>query len=171
MRIPPYYQKGSWQRFFAGAVVGGILSWIIFVYMFGIYQDIQITYITKQSKQIEDLKDDIKIWQEDYTKLNEENQKGLTLQEINVKLVNAEKYKFNDSIRKLQLESEARKDINHLIAKEISTIYENQELIIKAIENKTITIDGKHYQLEVRGIYLLYTNLEIQVAMKFKDEK
>jgi hypothetical protein len=170
MRIPPYYEKGSWQRFFAGGVVGGILSWIIFAYMFGVYQDIQIKHITKQAEEIRKLKANIEIWQEDYKKLNEENQKGITLQEINVKLINAEKYKF-DSLRKLDLESKVREDISHLIAKEISTIYDDQDLIERAIENRSFTIDDKDYQLEVRGIYLLYTNLEIQVAMKFKNEK
>jgi hypothetical protein len=170
MRIPPYYEKGSWQRFFAGGVFGGILSWIIFAYMFGVYQDIQITHISKQADEIKELKANIEIWQEDYKKLNDENKKGLTLQEIKVKLMNADKYKF-DALRKYQLESEARKDISHLIAKEISTIYEDQELIIRAIENRTFTIDDKDYQLEVRGLYLLYTNLEIQVSMKFKDKK
>jgi hypothetical protein len=170
MRIPPYYEKGSWQRFLAGGVIGGIISWIIFAYMFGVYQDIQIKHITKQADEIRNLKADIEIWKEDYKKLNEENKKGITIQEIKVKLINADKYRF-DSLRQLDLESKARNDISHLIAKEISTIYDDKELIIRAIENRSFTIDDKHYQLEVRSIFLLYTNLEIQVEMKFKDEK
>ncbi|KAA0549128.1 sporulation protein [Bacillus sp. BGMRC 2118] len=170
MRIPPYYEKGSWQRFFAGCVFGAIFSWIAFAYMFGVYQDTQIKHISKQAQEIKNLREDITIWQEDYKKLNEENQKGLTLQEVKVNLLNAERYKF-DGLRELTLESEARKDISHLIAKEISTIYESRELIRKTIENKTFTIDEKDYQLEVRGIYLLYTELEVQVSMKFKDDK
>lgn len=170
MRIPPYYEKGSWQRFFAGAVIGAIISWIMFAYMFGVYQDTQIKHISKQAQEIKNLQEDIKIWQEDYKKLNEENQKGLTLQEINVKLTNAELYKF-DTFRQYQLESEARKELNHLIAKEITTIYESQELIERVIENKTFSIDDKDYQLEVREIYLLYTELEVQVSVKFKDNQ
>ncbi|MFZ3590707.1 sporulation membrane protein YtrI [Bacillus sp. DJP31] len=168
MRIPPYYEKGSWQRFFAGGVFGALISWILFVYMFGVFQDIQIKHISKQALEIEDLKDHIQIWQDDYKKLNEENQKGLTLQEINVKLTNAEDYKF-DTFREFQLESVAKKEINHLIAKELNTIYQSQELIIRAIENKVFTIDEKDYRLDVRGIYLLNTNLEIQVMLQFKE--
>lgn len=170
MRIPPYYEKGSWQRFFAGCVFGAILSWIAFAYMFGVYQDTQIKHISKQAQEIKNLQEDIEIWQEDYKKLNEENQKGLTVQEIKVKLTNAEKYKF-DTFRQYELESAARKEISHLIAKEITIIYQSQELIKKAIENKTFTIAEKDYQLEVRGIYLLYSQLEIQVSMKFKEDK
>ncbi len=170
MRIPPLYEKGSWQRFFAGAVCGGLISWILFVYMFGIFQDIQIKHISKQSLEIKDLKEDIAIFQEDYKRLNEENKKGLTLQEINVKLVNAEAYKF-DKFREYQLEAEAREEISHLIAKEIKGIYESHELLVSAIENKVFTIDEKDYHLEVKGIFLIYTSLEIQVAMRFQENK
>jgi hypothetical protein len=169
MRIPPYYEKGSWQRFLAGGVFGGLISWIIFAYMFGTYQDTQILHISKQAKEIKDLKEDIKIWQDDYQKLNEENQKGVTLQEIVVTIDNAEKYKL-DHFRKYQLETQSKQEINHLIAKEISKVYESKELIIKAIENKVFTIDDKQYRLEVRGIYLLYANLEIDVTMKFNEK-
>jgi hypothetical protein len=170
MRIPPYYEKGSWQRFLAGGVFGGLLSWVIFAYMFGVYQDTQITYISKQAEKIIKLEKDIEIWQEDYKKLNQENQKGLTIQEINVKLINSEKYKF-DSFRTYELETKARQEISHLIAKEISTIYQSEELIRKAIENKVFTIDEKDYRLEVRGIFLLYTDLRIQVSMEFQKDR
>ncbi len=167
MRIPPFYEKGSWQRFFAGGVFGGLISWILFVYMFGAFQDIQLTHISKQAEEIKNLKEDIKIWSDDYTKLNEEKQKGLTLEKVNVKLINSEAYKF-DSWRQYELESVAKKEINHLIAKELTLIYQSQELIIRAIENKVFKIDEKDYRLDVKGIFLLNTTLEIQVAVQFK---
>ncbi|WP_456278018.1 sporulation membrane protein YtrI [Bacillus sp. AK128] len=170
MRIPPYYEKGSWQRFFAGGVIGGLISWVIFAYMFGTYQDTQILWISKQAEEIKDLKEDIKIWQEDYQKLNEENQKGLTLQEINVSLTNGDKFKL-DNFRTYELETLAKQEINHLIAKEITTIYDSKELIQKAIENRVFTIGEKQYRLEVRGVYVLYSKLEIDVTMKFHDKK
>lgn len=170
MRIPPLYEKGSWQRFFAGAVCGGLISWILFVYMFGVYQDIQIKYISKQAIEIQDLNGKIEIWKDDYEKLNEESQKGLKLQEVDVSLINAETYKF-DTFRAYQLETEAKKEITHLIAKELTTIYQSKELIIRAIENKGFTIDEKDYSLEVRGIFLINTTLDVQVAVKFKEDK
>ncbi|MFD1737109.1 sporulation membrane protein YtrI [Bacillus salitolerans] len=169
MRIPALYEKKTWQRFFAGAVCGGLISWIIFAYMYGEYQDAQIIHISKQAKEIMNLKQDIDIWKKDYEKLNEENKKGITLQEINVKLLNAERYKL-DSLRKYEIEKGAKHDINHLIAKEISTVYESRELIKRTIENKVITIDEKRYRLEVRGLYLLYTNLDVEVSMRFHEE-
>ncbi|WP_246941171.1 sporulation membrane protein YtrI [Bacillus pinisoli] len=169
MRIPPYYEKGSWQRFFAGGVIGAIISWIIFAYMYGTYQDTQILWISKQAEEIKDLKKDIQIWQEDYKKLNEENQKGLTLQEIDVTLTNGDKYKM-DKFRTYQLETLVKQEVNHLIAKDITKIYESRELIKRAVENRVFTIDDKQYRLEVRGIYVLYETLEIDITMKFNDE-
>ena len=39
MRIPPYYRKPTWQQFFAGMAIGGVISWFIFFYIFGVWQE------------------------------------------------------------------------------------------------------------------------------------
>ena len=39
MRIPPYYRKPTWQHFFAGMAIGGVISWFIFLYIFGVWQE------------------------------------------------------------------------------------------------------------------------------------
>ena len=39
MRIPPYHRTPTWQRFFAGAALGGLISWVIFFYMHGVQQE------------------------------------------------------------------------------------------------------------------------------------
>ncbi|HAQ08205.1 MAG TPA: sporulation protein, partial [Bacillus bacterium] len=31
MRIPPYYRRPEWQRFFSGMAVGALLSWVLFL--------------------------------------------------------------------------------------------------------------------------------------------
>ena len=36
MRIPPYYRKPAWQRFFSGMAVGAFISWFLFLYMNGV---------------------------------------------------------------------------------------------------------------------------------------
>ncbi|MEI2400973.1 sporulation protein, partial [Paenibacillus phytohabitans] len=55
MRVPPYYQKPGWQRFFAGVVIGALISWIVFLFQFGVLQDNQIKKITQQEDEIKDL--------------------------------------------------------------------------------------------------------------------
>ncbi|MDV2888249.1 sporulation protein, partial [Alkalihalophilus pseudofirmus] len=48
MRIPPYYRRPSWQRFFAGMAIGGAISWCIFLYIFGVWQEENAKLIRKQ---------------------------------------------------------------------------------------------------------------------------
>ena len=42
MRVPPYARDPGWQRFFAGAAIGAIVSWIVFSQIFGILQEKQV---------------------------------------------------------------------------------------------------------------------------------
>ena len=61
MRIPPFFSQPSWQRFLAGVVIGALISWVLFFYMFGIQQDKQILTIQTQKEQIDDLNEKIAI--------------------------------------------------------------------------------------------------------------
>ena len=63
MRIPPYYRNPLWQRFFAGAVIGGIISWCLFFYMYLDLQEKQVLLIQTQQDTIKDLKNELEIWQ------------------------------------------------------------------------------------------------------------
>lgn len=58
MRIPPYYRRPSWQRFFAGMAIGGAISWCIFIYIFGVWQEKHTALIDKQSEKIIDLENE-----------------------------------------------------------------------------------------------------------------
>lgn len=75
MRIPPYYRDKTWQRFFAGAAIGAVMSWFVFLYLFGTLQEKQVRHIAELQDKIVDLENDIRIWQEDYVKLNKANKK------------------------------------------------------------------------------------------------
>nr|WP_235048659.1 hypothetical protein [Geobacillus sp. WSUCF1] len=75
MRIPPYYQYPSWQRFFAGAAIGALISWFVFLYMFGVLQEKQVRHVNELNEQIADLQNEIRIWQEDYIHYNKEMKK------------------------------------------------------------------------------------------------
>ncbi len=55
MRIPPYYHKPSWQQFFSGLILGGVISWGIFLYIFGVWQEKQANQIQKQKEEIQEL--------------------------------------------------------------------------------------------------------------------
>ncbi|ANB57918.1 putative sporulation membrane protein ytrI [Anoxybacillus sp. B7M1] len=164
MRIPPYYRDKTWQRFFAGAAIGAVLSWFIFLHLFGVLQEKQVRQITELQDKIADLNSDIQIWQEDYIKLNKLNKKKLTVQEIRIQLVNANEYKL-DSYMKFHIEESVKEDVSHLVAKDIETVYQSKDLLKKTIENKTYTINEQTYRLEITELFL-FTTLSIELKLK-----
>ena len=166
MRIPPYYRRPSWQRFFAGMAIGGAISWVIFLYIFGVWQEEHTKLILKQQKEIVDLQGEKKIWQEEYKQMNKENIEKLTTQKINVKITNWERYKL-DSLSVLETEDSVRDDISMMIAKDIETVYKSKDLLKKIIENKPIKINDKRYKLKVKEM-VFYTNLSIQLEIHFE---
>lgn len=163
MRIPPFYRRPHWQRFLAGVIIGAIISWILFFYMYGIQQEKQIRTIYNQRETIKDLNDKIAIWKEDYQKLNEQNEKSLTVQEIEVKIAN-NPYQL-DELSLAEAEDAIRDELSTLIAKDVKTIYNGKLLLRKSIENRLIEINKKQYRVEVVEI-LFFTEMYIEVELK-----
>ena len=167
MRIPPYYLRPSWQRFFSGMAIGGAISWVIFLYIYGVWQDRDTYKIRKQAEEIQELKDDINIWQQEYKEINKRNIELLTVQKINIRITNWEKYKL-DQLSVLETENSVKDDINTMLAKDIDTVFKNKELLRKIIENKTFKINDKRYKLHVKEI-VIYTTLTIQLEISFDN--
>ena len=164
MRIPPYISNPTWQRFLAGLVIGALISWVLFLYMFGIQQEKQIFTIQTQKEQIDDLNKKIAIWEDDYHKLNAQTEKGLTIQEVQVQITNGKAYNL-DKLSIAEAEDVIRDDLASLIAKDVKTIYNGKVLLKKSIENKFIEINKKQYRLEVVEI-MFYTEMFIEVKLK-----
>ncbi|MBP2241389.1 hypothetical protein J2Z40_001952 [Cytobacillus eiseniae] len=163
MRIPPYYRQPVWQRFIAGLAIGGMISWFVFLYIFGEWQERYSKQIAKQEEDIADLQKDIVIWQEEFKELNKKNRELLTIQDIKIKISNSEKYKL-DSFSVFEIEDEIKEDIGNMKAKDIDTVYKSKELIKKIIRNKVIKVNEKRYRLEVRDM-VIYTTLEIHLEI------
>ncbi|MEH7308454.1 sporulation membrane protein YtrI [Neobacillus drentensis] len=166
MRIPPLYRKPAWQRFFAGMAIGGAISWCIFLYIYGVWHEENTELIRKQAQEIVDLNDEKKIWQEEYKEMNKRNIEQITVQKINIRITNSEKYKL-DSLSVLETEDSVRDDISLMIAKDIDTVYKSKDLLKKIIENKPIKINDKRYKLKVKEM-VFYTNLTIQLEIQFE---
>ena len=167
MRIPPYYRRPSWQRFFAGAAVGGAISWCIFLYIFGVWQEESAILIREQQKEISELNNDIKIWQEDYEELNNRNLEKITVQKINIKITNWERYKL-DQFSVFETEEAVRDDIKMVLAKDLETVAKSKDLVKKIIENKPIKINDKRYKLRVKEM-IIFTTLTIQLEIQFDE--
>jgi len=167
MRIPPYYRKPTWQQFFAGMVIGGIISWMIFLFIFGEWQEKYSKEIQTQKDQITDLINEKTIWQEEFKKLNKENMQKLTVQTIYIKIINKDKYHL-DQLSVFEIEEEIKADIRMMMAKDIDTVYNSRELIKKIIENKTIKVNDKRYNLKIRQM-MIYTTLSIELEITIAD--
>nr|WP_295969884.1 sporulation membrane protein YtrI [uncultured Bacillus sp.] len=163
MRVPPYYQKPTWQHFSAGVLIGGVISWFIFLYIFGEWQEDYSKEITKQQTLITKLENEKIIWQEEFKKLNAENQDKLTVQSIYIKIRNKDKYHL-DQLSLFQMEDEVKKDIGMIIAKDIETAYLSRELIKKTIENKVLTVNDKRFTLKISEM-TIYTTLSIELEL------
>ncbi|MGG5254791.1 sporulation membrane protein YtrI [Neobacillus sp. SM06] len=166
MRIPPLYRKRSWQRFFAGAAIGGVISWLIFLYMFGVWQEKHTKLIREQQEHITDLNDEIKIWQDEYKAANKRNIEQLTVQKINVKITNGEKYDL-DSYSVYVEEDSVKEDLQMMVAKDLDTVYKSKDLLKKIIENKPVRINGKRYKLVIKEI-VIYTTISIQLELQYE---
>ncbi|MEH7082912.1 sporulation membrane protein YtrI [Neobacillus drentensis] len=166
MRIPPLYRKPAWQRFFAGMAVGGAISWCIFLYIYGVWQEENTELIRKQAQEIVDLNEEKKIWQDEYKEINKRNIEQLTVQKINIRITNWEKYKL-DSLSVLETEDSVKDDISMMLAKDIETVYKSKDLLKKIIENKPVKINDKRYKLKVKEM-VFYTNLSIQLEIQFE---
>jgi hypothetical protein len=163
MRIPPYHQKPTWQQFFAGMVLGGVISWFIFLYIFGTWQEDYSKEIQTQKNEITDLKKEKQIWQDEFEKVNKENQKQLTVQSIYIKIKNKEKYQL-DQLSVYEMEDEVKEDVSMMMAKDIDTVYKSRELIKKIIENKIIKVSDKRFTLKVKEM-TIYTTLSIEIEI------
>ncbi|KUP05590.1 sporulation protein [Bacillus coahuilensis m2-6] len=165
MRIPPYYRIPSWQRFFVGCVLGGIVSWMIFLFIFGSLQEKLSMDILELKSELEEVERQKDIYFEDAKELNEKNERLLTIQTVEVKIANAKKYDLQDSYTIKQAEELLVKELNLVINKDLETIFTNKELIIKLLENKVMKINKKNYTFQVKEMYF-FTSLQIVLEMK-----
>lgn len=50
MRVPSANTAKRWYLVLAGAAVGGVLSWFVFLYIYGVFQEEQTSKIAEQKK-------------------------------------------------------------------------------------------------------------------------
>ena len=164
MRIPPYYRNPLWQRFFAGMIIGAVISWGLFLYMFGDLQEKQIQLIETQQDSIKALHDELEIWQNEYEILNKKNENKLLVQDISIRITNYKKYRL-DPLSIFEVEQSIMKDFESILGNDLESVSRGKELLKRAITNKDIKLNGRHYRLEVTEL-IIYTNVEIELAIK-----
>ncbi|MGP4064834.1 sporulation membrane protein YtrI [Oceanobacillus sp. M65] len=152
MHIPPYHKKKTWQRFFAGALVGGIIAYIIFIFMYGTMYENQLKENLELTSQVNDLKNQ----NEALLKDTENLKTPVTVSVIDITIENAEEISL-DSLVVPKLEELVKDEISHITGQSVSIVDEIDQLLISAIENKEYTIDDLRYQFTVRKLTISET--------------
>ncbi|GAQ19443.1 sporulation membrane protein YtrI [Oceanobacillus picturae] len=152
MHIPPYHKKKTWQRFFAGSLVGGIIAYIIFIFMHGTMYENQLKENLELTSQVNDLKNQ----NEALLKDTENLKTPVTVSAIDITIENAEEISL-DSLIVPKLEELVKDEISHITGQSVSIVDEIDQLLISAIENKEYTIDDIHYQFTVRKLTISET--------------
>ena len=164
MRIPSHYKRPGWQRFFAGIFIGILIGWTFFIYQFGHIHDDLIIKLRKQELTITNQNDRIETLLSDQKKLNEENQKNLTVQEIDITFTNARNLKLNE-LTVYELRQHALNELKFLEGKNISTVAATRELMLKAVENKIFKVGETRYRLTTKQ-FVLYTTIELHMKIE-----
>lgn len=167
MKIPPHYLVKEWTRFFSGMAMGGLISWIIFLYIHGEWNEEFSKTMKLQEERIQQLEKEKKIWQEDIEEINKKNQEKLTVQNIEVKIINYQKYKL-DTFSVHEMEEKVKESIRSLISKDIETAFESDELVRRAIENQTYIAHDKRYRLTIYKI-VYYTTITIHLQLQLEQ--
>ncbi|WP_226680357.1 sporulation membrane protein YtrI [Sutcliffiella horikoshii] len=152
MRVPPYNRDPGWQRFFSGVVMGAIVGWLIFMLMYGVTLEKNIGDLIKYKEEVKSYKNRIHILTEDNDKLKEEKDQ-LKIEDFKISITNHEKYMLN-SFSRSSIIARITEDLNDQVSKDVASIKDNRQLLIKVIENKSYTLDDKRYYFEVDFLYI-----------------
>jgi hypothetical protein len=167
MRAPPEKISFGWAKFFAGVFFGAVISWMVFIYMHGVTQEQQVKLISELKTEKNDLIRDNNILIENQERLNEENKRSLTVQEIKITILNAKQYNLNQ-FTKFQLVEDVQNDLSNLLTQDIKSVSRNRELLRRAIENKVYIKDDRRFKLEIDTIYF---DTILEITLKIKTTK
>lgn len=167
MKAPPERLSFGWAKFFVGVFCGSIISWMVFIYMHGITQEEQVKNIKKLTTEKNELISFNNILKENQARLNKENKRNLTVQEIIVTILDVKQHKLN-KFTKFQLEQDVENDLSHLLTQDIKSVSRNRELLRRAIENKVYIKDDRRFKLKIDTIYF---DTIIEITLKIESTK
>lgn len=163
MRIPPLYRDKSWQRLFAGFFIGIIFGWLFFLYHFGAVHEELLLKISNLQSEIEKHEKTIDILREDQDEQNEQSEQLLTVQDVHIEFLNEEEVQLSE-LTLHELRSAVEKELEDVLNKNIETVHNSREFMLRAVENKRFVTNDKEYQFKVEQIYV-FTTLEVYVMI------
>lgn len=152
MHIPPYYKKKTWQMFFIGVFVGGIIGYFVLLYMYSsMYEE-----LLEKNYDLREALIDLREQNEVLLKNQEQQVSELTVKEIEIIIENEELLK-NDSLLVSKLKTLIKEEISYLIGTDVLIISASEALLLAAIENKAFSIDNVTYRFTVTRLTISQT--------------
>ncbi|PGL69147.1 sporulation membrane protein YtrI [Bacillus sp. AFS055030] len=167
MKAPPEQLSHSWAKFFVGIFFGFIISWLVFIYFYGVTEEEQVKQITELKMLNKEYLRDKNIFFENMERMNKEKKRNLTVQEIKVTILNYKQYNINVYTNH-QLISDVKNDLSNLLTQDIKSVSQNRELLRRAIENKVYIKDDRRFKLEIDTIYF---DTVLEITLKIKSTK
>ncbi|GGL42186.1 sporulation membrane protein YtrI [Sporolactobacillus putidus] len=165
MRIPPYHRMPDRQRFLAGCIIGVLVGFSFFLFLFGAAQERQIDKIREQGAEIQMLEKQKKALIDAEERKNEQLEKKMTVQEIDVTIADASLEKA----ARTELEQAVADELNSVINHSIESVADNQQLIEKAIERKPFTAAEITYRFHVKSM-VIFSKLTLLLEVSEKKD-
>lgn len=164
MRIPQTYKTPGWQRFLSGLILGMILGWVLFIVISGIAQERQLSKIEEQRDQIEQLRNELKTWQEDSEEKNKKLEQRLTVQQIQIDIAGEQNSKLG-KLELSELKGKVKSLLSSLVKQNIEYVAANRKLVIQTIESHVYVIEKNKYRLKVKSL-VIYSTVSVTVNVE-----
>lgn len=152
-KIPQYYRRKGYQRFFGGLILGFIGGWLSFILNFGGLEEYYITEIKRLKLEKQELENQNKALLEDPVRQNEENAKKLLVEEVIVEFDSATR-ENNEQLTLLNLQNIIKADLELVLQKDVESVWENRKLLQQLLESKVYKIDDENYRIKVSEFHL-----------------
>lgn len=164
MHIPPYYKKRTWQFFFIGIIVGVVIGYLFFLYVYGEHTERWIEENLALRDQLNETQKAYDLLKKDQDSISQESEKKLTIQQTQIEWLNVNEERI-DRFTLYHLSQLVEEELNSVIGRNILSVAEQRDILIRAIENKQYKVNQLNYSIKV--IYLtISTNLTISLEVK-----
>lgn len=150
MHIPPFYKRRSWQHFLLGIIAGGVISYLLLLYIYGeMYHGLHVRH-AKLSTELQDVRRQNEALQQDK---NEQTSEAQTIDKITIRFAPNEKVRLN-RLQLIALEDMIKEELQPIIGRKTESVIENEQLIITMLENKQFTIDNNIYEVKTTKLFI-----------------
>ncbi|MFP7255893.1 hypothetical protein SFC02_16520 [Terribacillus goriensis] len=164
MHIPPIYKQTGWQRFLVGFFLGGIISYFVYLFMYGTLFEDWVKEKVEMEGTIHDLERDIEVLKDNNEEMNELQQEGLLIDEITVAIEPDDSLEL-DKLIEHELKEAIKEEARHMIGRSVNGAVQSTPLLLGAIENKVYELDGFRYKVAVKQLIIseiLYLTVTVE---------